>query len=199
MIKRQVIIFEGPDDVGKSTLSENLQLAFNKMNIPCQSESFPGKTKNSIGELVYRIHHNAPKEGISEISDTALQALHIAAHIDFLERISNKNKSLLLLDRCWWSTIVYGQLSKANSKVINSLINAELLLWKNLNIIVVLVSGRNTSKSLKTKKLSNEYRKLARTEKNKYPVICFKNVAPIEKSGKRLMKLLMPYLKSYNT
>lgn len=196
-MKQTVIVFEGADGAGKSTLTEHLALGLRKKGYKCRMSSFPGKVPGSIGELVYRIHHNSKKEGITKISSTSLQALHIAAHIDFLERIRNEPKSLLLLDRFWWSTLVYGQIANANPKVIDTLVSAEKVLWNDYHVILVLVSGGSHAKDLTTKRLIRVYNRLAKSERNKYPIIQYLNSAPIEDSAKKLLKTLLPHIKAH--
>lgn len=193
-MKPTVIVLEGADGAGKSTLTEHIAQGLRNIGHKCRVASFPGKIPGSIGELVYRIHHDPRKEGIDKISNTSLQALHIAAHIDFLERIRIEPKSLLLLDRFWWSTIVYGQVAKANKEVIATLVSAEKILWKKYRVIVVLVSGNSQAIDPTTNKLVREYKKLARLEKSSQPIVHHLNRAPIENSAKILLKSLLPHI-----
>lgn len=193
-MKPTVIVFEGADGAGKSTLTEHVALGLRKMGHKCRIASFPGKVPGSIGELVYRIHHNPKKEGIDKISSTSLQTLHIAAHIDFLERIRIEPKTLLLLDRFWWSTIVYGQVAKANKEIIATLVSAEKILWKKYRIIVVLVSGNTQADAPTTSKLVREYKRLARLEKSSQPIVHHLNRAPVEDSARILLKSLLPHI-----
>jgi thymidylate kinase len=193
-MKPTVIVFEGADGAGKSTLTEHVAQGLRNIGHKCRIASFPGKVPGSIGELVYRIHHDPKKEGIDKISSTSLQALHIAAHIDFLERIRIEPKSLLLLDRFWWSTIVYGQVAKANKEVIATLVSAEKILWKKYRVIVVLVSGNSQANYPTTNKLVREYKRLARLEKSSQPIVHHLNLAPVEDSARILLKSLLPHI-----
>lgn len=195
-MKPTVIVFEGADGAGKSTLTEHVARGLRDIGLKCRIASFPGKVPGSIGELVYRIHHNPKKEGIEKISSTSLQALHIAAHIDFLERAQKEPRSLLLLDRFWWSTIVYGNVAKANKEVLATLVSAEKLLWKKYRVIVVLVSGSTRRKDKTTKKLECEYDKLAKVENNSHPIIRHLNRAPVEDSARVLLKSLLAHIQT---
>lgn len=195
-MKPMVIVLEGADGAGKSTLTEHLRLGLKKMGVSTHTASFPGKMPGSIGELVYKIHHNHRGEGIRKISATSLQALHIAAHIDFLERTKINPKSILILDRSWWSTIVYGRKSQANPKVIGALVDAEKILWNTYRSVVVLVTGTKCEHSKTTKRLMREYSRLAKQEQTKYPIIKHLNIEPAEASAKILLNALLPHLQN---
>lgn len=193
-MKPLVIVLEGPDGAGKSTLAAELAREIRKSGSKCHTASFPGKIPGSIGNLIYRIHHNPREEGIKEITGTSLQALHIAAHIDFLERTNKTVESILILDRFWWSTIVYGRISKANERVLQTLVNAEKILWKGYHILVVLVTGAMDTKSPQTIKLESGYHRLAKREKGKYPILQHNNVSPVKTSANNLFKLLRRHI-----
>ena len=85
-MRGRLLVLEGPDGVGKTTLcaalAEQLQ---NRGHDPLQL-SFPGKQPGSLGELVYCVHHEQGPVRVADISMLAKQALHVAAHIDALDR-----------------------------------------------------------------------------------------------------------------
>src|SRR5713101_3899196 len=104
-----LIIFEGPDGSGKTTLSSALAETLLAKGMDCEHLAFPGREDGSLGKQVYRVHHDPRSAGIEALTPTSLQVLHIAAHIDAIEsRIFpalHAGKSIIL-DRFWWSTWV---------------------------------------------------------------------------------------------
>lgn len=116
--------FEGPDGSGKTTLSKMLKKRLVESRIPATWESFPGKTDRTLGALVYLIHHDAASVGVDAVTPSAVQTLHVAAHLDAIEsRLQPHLKSgqALVLDRFWWSTWVYG--SHGNVERLSSVID----------------------------------------------------------------------------
>ena len=106
-----LIVFEGPDGVGKTTLARLLTRELEHRGCHCLYKSFPGQEEGSLGRLVYDIHHHPHKFGIEQMSPTSLQMLHIAAHVDAIERDikpSLQRGHHIILDRYWWSTLAYG-------------------------------------------------------------------------------------------
>src|SRR5687768_5267391 len=84
----KLVIFEGVDDVGKSTLAEGLAAYCERLfpYQPVSEGSFPGARSGSPGEWVYRLHHAQVAELQPEsIAPPALQLLHVAAHVDGIQ------------------------------------------------------------------------------------------------------------------
>ena len=54
----RLIVFEGPDGVGKSTLAEQLTVHLREAGVPCEHLAFPGRQPGSLGHLVYDLHHD---------------------------------------------------------------------------------------------------------------------------------------------
>jgi len=131
--KGRLIVFEGVDAAGKTALCNELCDTLLKKQIPVQRNHFPGKTPGTLGEVVYRIHHDHEKQfGVSSIIPCALQLLHIAAHVDVIKSsikpAINKGK-WVILDRFWWSTYVYGFDSGINKKSLELMIEIEKYAW----------------------------------------------------------------------
>ena len=142
----RLVVFEGPDGVGKSTLSKALAEKLEETGISCKHVSFPGKDPGTVGRLVYDIHHSPEKFEMRNIFPTSLQALHIAAHLEVIEqRIAPalENGHWVVLDRFWWSTWVYGRASSVNSSVLDALIQAERVQWDGIEPFIVFLVDRS--------------------------------------------------------
>src|SRR4051812_30176325 len=85
--KGSLIVFEGPDGVGKSTIAAAVAQALNSRGAKSKLMSFPGREECTLGKLVYGLHHDPRAHGVSEITPIARQALHVAAHLDVMERV----------------------------------------------------------------------------------------------------------------
>ena len=90
MTKRgNLIVIEGADGVGKSTITAALVDRLRKVGLSSHAHAFPGNAPGTFGSLVYRLHHEGAALGVGKIAPVALQAAHIAAHLDAIERISD--------------------------------------------------------------------------------------------------------------
>jgi len=146
MSKRgHLIVLEGPDGVGKTKLAEGLIERLRERGISCHRHAFPGDEPGTLGFLVYRLHHDRATLKVDEIAPVALQAAHIAAHLDAIERVirpklnSGEN---IVLDRYWWSTAVYGAVNGSPRDVLESLIAAEERCWGVLRPLVIFLIDR---------------------------------------------------------
>ncbi len=185
----RLIVFEGTDESGKTTLSKALVKQLKAAGLPCRWFSFPGQEPGTLGKLVHNIHHGKGHARVSSISPVSLQLLHIAAHIDAiqskigpaLERGEN-----VVLDRFWWSTLVYGTVMGVDLRALRSMIEIEKLFWKKITPSILFLIERDQSNGDKTnslqKSLMKEYRKLARRESQKHPVVTISNRDTISKA-----------------
>src|SRR3954447_23397369 len=82
-----LIVCEGPDGVGKSTISEAVEEYFRGSKNEFQPLSFPGRGEGTLGKLVYDLHHSPQQMGVAHLNSKSQQLLHIAAHIDAIEEI----------------------------------------------------------------------------------------------------------------
>jgi len=143
---------------------------------------------------VYGLHHTPGQAGVHTVSATALQAMHIAAHIDAIEaRIlpALKDGKTILLDRYWWSTRVYGLVGGANKAVIEALIKAELLSWNGVNPTAVFLIRRKQplrdEPMRDWRRWCSAYKKLSVTEAQSYCVRTIDNDHAIEDALKQIM------------
>lgn len=131
--KGRLIIFEGVDASGKTTLCDELHRFLCNKGKFVNIFHFPGIQKGTLGELVYRIHHLHDSEfGLKTIDPCAIQLLHVAAHVDTIE---SKIKPALhrgewvILDRFWWSTYIYGFDNGVQEPQLQYMINVEKFAW----------------------------------------------------------------------
>ncbi|MDE0337626.1 MAG: putative DNA base hypermodification protein [Caldilineaceae bacterium] len=128
----KLIVFEGPDGVGKSTIAEQLTTRLREAGVLCEYVAFPGRQQGSLGRLVYDLHHDAPRLGLDDVNATSLQLLHIAAHVDAIEGHilpALRTGSWIILDRFWWSTWVYGAALGVPERSLQAMIRLERIHW----------------------------------------------------------------------
>jgi thymidylate kinase len=183
----RLIVFEGPDGVGKTTLSRAAFSALQEQGVRCELMSFPGRDEGTLGRLIYKIHHAPDQYGVADITTTGLQVLHIAAHIDAIERriLPALDQGLtVLLDRYWWSTWVYGLVSGMGTAVLKNLISVEEAQWGPVRPdLAVLVRRAEPIDRIVSRphwdELRDQYDRLAERERTRYPVAFLENAGTI--------------------
>lgn len=182
-----IYVFEGIDNVGKSTIVRKLkEMIAESIGCECVVVAFPGNEPRTLGSLVYDIHHNQKDYFELPLNETSLQLLHIASHIDLIQ---GKLKQLIskpcivLLDRFWWSTYVYGLAGNLDKNMIQAILEPELMHWKSLNVRkVFLVERENRERDYeeeKDKRIVELYRDLATKGTNS---VIINNDGSIEKT-----------------
>lgn len=188
-----IYVFEGIDNVGKSTIVQKLrEMIAESLGCECVVVAFPGNEPRTLGSLVYDIHHNQKDYFELPLNETSLQLLHIASHIDLIQ---GKLKQLIskpcivLLDRFWWSTYVYGLAGNLDKNMIQAILEPELIHWKDLNVRkVFLVERENRERDYeeeKDKRIVELYRDLAIKTTNS---IIINNDGSIEETVKEIYK-----------
>jgi thymidylate kinase len=143
-----LLVFEGPDGVGKSTLVKEAEYILKLRGVRFDSLSFPGKDPGTLGWVVDQIHHTPKAFDICRLTPLSLQALHIAAHLDHIEsRILPvlAQGAWFILDRFWWSTWVYGTVERVTAGVLDKLIEAERAAWRETVPGVAFLIGRTSA------------------------------------------------------
>ncbi len=144
----RLIVLEGPDGVGKTTIAKPLARRLRSVGISRVCElSFPKGAKHSLGQVIYKIHHNPGRFGIRRIDRTSLQVLHTAAHIDTIETAIRPHLGRggwVVLDRYWWSTWVYGVAYDVPAASVKAMIDLELVHWADLMPDLLILIDRET-------------------------------------------------------
>ncbi|HEV3456480.1 MAG TPA: nucleotide kinase domain-containing protein [Thermoanaerobaculia bacterium] len=183
----RLIVFEGPDGVGKSTLSAALAEELRGRSRGVELMTFPGKEPGSVGKLVYDVHHEPDRFGVGKLAPVSLQALHIAAHLDAIERriLPALQAGVdVVLDRYWWSTWVYGVVAGIDRRVLEALIEVERTCWGKVKPEAVFLIRRETPIDRSDAMpfwlaLCREYDSLAGREEGRYPVFTIDNSATV--------------------
>lgn len=172
----RLIVFEGVDAAGKTTLCNELCESLRRENKPVRLCHFPGTQRGTLGELVYRIHHLHSSEfGVPTIVPCSLQLLHIAAHVDSIEsqiKPALCNGEWVILDRFWWSTYVYGQDYGVQETQLRLMINVEINAWGAIkpDIVFLVDSGvplrDDEANSIAWQRKRQAYNRLAESEDN---------------------------------
>lgn len=141
-----IYAFEGIDNVGKTTVVRKLREKIcESIGCDCAIVAFPGNEPRTLGSLVYDIHHNQEKYFDLPLNETSLQLLHIAAHIDLIQgklKELSSERCIVLLDRCWWSTYVYGLAGELDGNTVQAILEPELAYWKDINVKKVFLLER---------------------------------------------------------
>jgi thymidylate kinase len=186
----QLLIFEGPDGTGKTTLSVRLVEWFASRGQRARNVSFPGQSKGSLGELVYNLHHFPGKYGLHGVDPTARQLLHVAAHIDALHKTiipALECGEIVVMDRFWWSTVVYGKAAGIDSDSLRLMIELELCHWLHYRPTAVFLLERSKPARIEHSPgihdlLGKAYADLEEAYKRDYPIYRISTSGGIEES-----------------
>jgi thymidylate kinase len=165
-VSGSLFVFEGGDGAGKSTLCAAVAAELRASGTPVSVLSFPGRQPGTLGALVYELHHDAQSVGVEAVTPTALQLLHIAAHLDAIEREILPRLAAgetVLLDRYWWSTWTYGITAGAERAMLGTMIELERMCWRSVEPIAVFLIERGQDQADSTP-VAVEYRALASRE-----------------------------------
>jgi thymidylate kinase len=193
----KLIVFEGPDGVGKSTLAQQLAATLTARGVRCDVSTFPGREVGTLGEHVYELHHYPDRFGVTNIPAVSLQFLHVAAHLD---AITNRILPALnagrwiVLDRYWWSAWVYGITAGARRETLEAMIAAEKTEWAGIVPAIVFLVRRSAplhEESMdRWRTLVSAYNALALAEESCYPVYQLDNEGSVAETVQNAMHTL---------
>lgn len=197
-----LFVFEGPDSVGKTTISTALSNKLAENHFTNEVVTFPGNKPGTLGNLVYKLHHNKEYFNIQNIYPESLQLLHIASHIDLIQSIIKpkiKSGISIILDRYYWSTYVYGKIDNINSDQLEKMIGLELIHWQEIQPNIVFLIDRDTPFSTNIDnsnwhKLHDEYDKLYKVNKNDFLIHKIQNNKNIEDVVENIYNIVINYI-----
>lgn len=202
-----LVVFEGPDGVGKTTVATEVAQRLNANALVCDLMTFPGKEPGTLGRLVYEVHHVPYQFGIKVLTPTSKQVLHVAAHLDIIERCivpTLASGRHVLLDRFWWSTWVYGTIAGMDRHFLKRLIDLERIFWGRLQPSTVILIRRaypiNRPDRLKDwQRLAREYDRLAAKEARRHPVAVVENTGSVEQTIAEVLAICAGVVSTPNT
>lgn len=189
MKRGRLIVFEGPDGCGKTTLSKGLVSRLEDRGERVEWNSFPGREPKTLGHLVYQLHHEPEQMGVEAMTPLSLQAMHVAAHLDAIGRRLRpalESGHTVVLDRFWWSTWAYGVANGVDSSTLDALIEVERLLWHPIVPAIVFAVHRQvplrSEQPDKWAGLNSAYAQLITRERAAHPVAELWNEGSVEDS-----------------
>ena len=190
-----LLVLEGPDGVGKTTLAQRLHDHLRSLDVDCLRVAFPGSEAGSVGLLVHRLHHNPAQFDLGETVQAALQLLHVAAHVDALERRilpALREGRVVILDRSWWSTVVYGREFGLDAEAVQALVHCEKHFWQGAVPTATFLLTRMAAEDEHGNyhALADRYHELARSEEDQHHVYIVGNDANIEQTLQRIIDII---------
>ncbi len=188
----KLYVFEGADGVGKTSLIQEIEKRLLSDNIICNYFSFPGREAGTLGNHVYKLHHDPGSFEINELSPLSLQMLHVAAHVDALEqRIFPllQTGAIILLDRYWWSTWVYGVAAAVPRSQLEAIIAIESLVWQGVVPTTLFLINRNGDAAIPV--IQDAYQELVKKEYSRYPIVQIQNDGTIDVIASKVIEYII--------
>lgn len=195
--KGALIVFEGADRTGKTTLAKALAEQLEENGYRCLVRSFPGHDEGTLGKVVYDVHHrSSPFASIEKISQAALQIAHIAAHIDEIEHKilpALTDGYIVILDRFWWSSWAYGTINGVSQAALKLMIRLEKQYWGAIKPHMLFLLQRelsSTEQYPQYHRLVAQYEALADRESRRCRIQPIHNNHPVSEQVGKLVELL---------
>lgn len=137
------------------------------------------------------------------MTQASRQALHIAAHLDAIERVLLPTLSAgctLIMDRFWWSTWVYGTMAGVDDQILRALIAAEDECWGATQPAAVILLTADTPRGeMSTDELTDwrdkqeAYRRLADEQNAVHPTHTLQNRGRLDSVVDKALAILANY------
>src|SRR6266568_6325787 len=138
----KLYVFEGPDGTGKTTISRVFAEALQTRGLSVKWVAFPGCELGTLGKFVYDLHHAVGEIKVEKMNSSSLQLLHVAAHVDVIQRViipALRAGTSIVLDRFWWSTMVYGTTYGADLESLRKMMDLERDHWRGFEPAAVFL------------------------------------------------------------
>lgn len=200
--KGSVFAFEGPDGVGKTTLILSVQEMLKQLKQSVATVSFPGRIAGTLGAHVYALHHQPSEYNVHTLTPDGLQVLHVAAHVDAIQSLIRPHAEkgvIVLLDRYWWSTWVYGLLSGVQLASLRKMVELERSYWLEFAPQIVFLLTRphadiDVDHRAAFVEREREYAFLAARERESSQVVQVHNEGDISAAAIATLKVIARYL-----
>jgi dTMP kinase len=174
----KLYVLEGIDNVGKTTLATELVISLSTRAKRAHYAAFPGYIDGTLGKLVYDIHHAPNKCGLQTLTASSLQALHLAAHLEMIEREilpRLADGTDIVLDRYWWSMMAYGTVAGVSTTLLEHLRAAEEVCWGQCVPAALFIIRRARDMTDVDLKLSEAYSDLIDRQQDVHPIHIINN------------------------
>ena len=193
----ELIVFEGPDESGKTTISKLLAEEILGRGKKCIWLGFPGHKPGTLGAEVYALHHDTR---FAKAPALSVQLLHVAAHIEAIELQilpALAEGTWIVLDRYWWSTWGYGLASGAHREDLQLALDIERRHWGRVLPAIAFLFMRNfpdvKNQPPQRVALQKLYVRLAGRERRRHPVEIVHNNHEIEDTLRRIVATISSY------
>ena len=202
--KKPLIVFEGIEGSGKTTLINFISRYLNKKRISFIRLREPGGNKNS--EIIRKLILNK-KSKFNAFTDLML---YFASRSENIEKVIKKNfkKKIILLDRFTDSTMAYQHYGMGLNKNLIENINKNLLNNIKADLVFVnIINMNNLKKRLKFRKNKNRYdnfkinfynkvqKGFLSIAKNKPSYVIVNSNKDLEKNKKKVLDKIIKFIK----
>lgn len=188
-----LVVFEGVDGVGKTTLVNRVAAILAARLAKVEVHSFPGDKSGTLGELVYRVHQGAALS--HPVHPLSLQMLHVAAHLDSIVNriLPDLDAGTVLLDRYWWSTFAYGVCANLDPVDLETILGLEKRYWGGTRPTIAFMVQRTNDVHCcdeRRRRLCAAYSEIVETESAAHPIHLLFNDRSIDDAVDQVIDVL---------